>query len=226
MNNKLHHNAKDLTGQRFGRLIAIEPTEKRSNGKIVYYCLCDCGKKCFVGSADLRKRHTRSCGCLKKDNMIEKNTKHGMYGTPAYISWTKMHQRCYNPKNHAFKDYSGRGITVSEKFNDFQTWYEHIGPCPGPGYSQDRIDNDGNYERGNIQWATQQEQRINSRPISSGPRKQRWFLAYNEKTGKWFESNNQSEFARQHNMHPSNISMCLNDKQKACRSWTFQWLPN
>jgi hypothetical protein len=36
---------KDITGQKFGRLIAIEPTNKRNNGYIVWKCECECGKK-------------------------------------------------------------------------------------------------------------------------------------------------------------------------------------
>lgn len=61
----MHHCAIDLTGQRFGKLVAIEPTEKRDSSRsIVWRCVCDCGNKCFARSASLRDGHTQSCGCL------------------------------------------------------------------------------------------------------------------------------------------------------------------
>uniref|UniRef100_A0A7C9NUW7 Uncharacterized protein n=1 Tax=Muribaculaceae bacterium Z82 TaxID=2304548 RepID=A0A7C9NUW7_9BACT len=57
----------DLAGQRFGRLVALEPTEKRSDGSVVWRCQCDCGKVVEVNAHRLRKGNTKSCGCLKKD---------------------------------------------------------------------------------------------------------------------------------------------------------------
>lgn len=61
----MHGNAKNVSGQRFGRLIAIRPTEKRVRRQIVWGCKCDCGNTTFVGSDNLRRAHTKSCGCLK-----------------------------------------------------------------------------------------------------------------------------------------------------------------
>lgn len=57
----------DLTGQRFGRLTAIEPTEKRMRTQVVWRCVCDCGAEAFVASSYLIKGETRSCGCLRRD---------------------------------------------------------------------------------------------------------------------------------------------------------------
>ena len=218
---------KDITGQRFGRLIAIRPTEKRvsGNGSIVWECICDCGKKYEVSSNALNRKATQSCGCLWTECMKKVNTKHGMSNTSIYKKWEAMIQRCENPNHKSYKNYGGRGITVSEEFHDFQIWYEHIGPYPGPGYSQDRIDNDGNYERGNIQWATCCEQNLNCRPASCGPHKQRWFLAFDSNTGEWDEDNNQNEFARRYGFNSHNISACLHGKHSHCKGWTFQWLP-
>lgn len=58
-------NNLDLTNQRFGHLIALKPTEKRSGSCIVWQCLCDCGKITYVASSDLRRGSTKSCGCMK-----------------------------------------------------------------------------------------------------------------------------------------------------------------
>lgn len=70
--NKLTQQEKynDLTGQRFGRLLVLEKTEKRaSNRCIIWKCKCDCGKFCEVPSDRLllQKQGTKSCGCLQKE---------------------------------------------------------------------------------------------------------------------------------------------------------------
>ena len=62
---------KDITGQKFGKLTAIEPTERRSNGNVVWKCKCDCGNEYFVPAGELQKGNTRSCGCLHKANLTE-----------------------------------------------------------------------------------------------------------------------------------------------------------
>lgn len=148
--------------------------------------------------------------------------KHGMWKTPEYEAWQGMIQRCENPNDTGYKNYGGRGITVSEEFHDFQIWYEYIGPRPSPEYSQDRINNDGNYERGNIQWATGTEQQNNKRPISCGPRKQRWFRAWRVDSMVQLISNNQNEFARGLGLNYTCISECLHGKQKIHKGWRFQ----
>ncbi len=61
--------AEDLTGQRFGRLVALYPTEKRdSKGSVYWHCKCDCGNAADVSEAELRHGNYRSCGCLKAEN--------------------------------------------------------------------------------------------------------------------------------------------------------------
>ena len=58
-------NTKDLTGQHFGKLTALYPTEKRtSNRRIIWHCHCDCGNDIDVSSDHLIQGHTKSCGCL------------------------------------------------------------------------------------------------------------------------------------------------------------------
>lgn len=58
----------DLKGQKFGRLIALEQTDKRINKSVVWKCKCDCGTECEVVAASLRSGRTKSCGCLKKES--------------------------------------------------------------------------------------------------------------------------------------------------------------
>jgi hypothetical protein len=89
---------------------------------------------------------------------------HGMTESPEYLAWDNMRARCTRPSYIGWENYGGRGITVcGEWLDSFEAFYDHIGPRPGPGYSVDRIDNDGNYEPGNVRWATHSQQRINSR---------------------------------------------------------------
>lgn len=57
----------DLTGQKFGRLTAIEITNKRKNNSVVWKCLCQCGNVCEITAASLRAGRTKSCGCLKRE---------------------------------------------------------------------------------------------------------------------------------------------------------------
>lgn len=61
-------NVNDLTGQRFGRLVALAPTEERHKSSIIWLCHCDCGKDCKVPSYWLRHNLKRSCGCLQDEN--------------------------------------------------------------------------------------------------------------------------------------------------------------
>lgn len=86
---------------------------------------------------------------------------HGMVGTPTYVSWYAMKQRCLNPNNKSFKGYGERGITICHQWRDsFPTFLADMGERP-PGYSLDRVDNSKGYEPDNCRWATPHEQRMN-----------------------------------------------------------------
>lgn len=92
---------------------------------------------------------------------------HGMRHTKIYHVWQSMKDRCNNSKNKRYVDWGARGIRVCDEWQDsFQKFYDHVSQLPHfaeEGYSLDRINNDGNYEPGNVRWATAKEQNQNQR---------------------------------------------------------------
>lgn len=83
---------------------------------------------------------------------------------PEYRTWVSMKQRCQNPRNARYPRYGGRGITVCPVWSeDFTAFLADVGPRPAKHFQLDRINNDGNYEPGNVRWATPQQQAYNRR---------------------------------------------------------------
>lgn len=135
---------------------------------------CICGKEFEIVMASIISGRTKSCGC-HKIKTAEENTIHGLARTKGqnmhyvYRNWQNIKTRCYNPKRHDYKDYGGRGITLSPEFHDVVTFFNYVTGLDR--YDQraklnltlDRIDDDKNYERGNLRWATKKEQRLNQR---------------------------------------------------------------
>jgi len=153
----LAKNAIDITGQRFGRLVALGPI-RRQGRAIIWLCQCDCGKGHEVMLANLRAGGTLSCGCWRRDRISAENTIHNMRNEPVYKVWTGVKDRCTNSKGSHYSGYGARGITICDEWRDsFEAFYGCVSKLPNfgePAYSLDRIDNDGNYEPGNVRWAT------------------------------------------------------------------------
>ena len=80
--------ALDLTGQKFGRLTATHPTEKRSQGRVVWHCECECGNTIEVASHSLVSGNTKSCGCLKKETESPRPKEDEAIFV--YANWCKM----------------------------------------------------------------------------------------------------------------------------------------
>lgn len=74
-----------------------------------------------------------------------------------------MRMRCNNPNVVGYERYGGRGIKVCDRWNDFDVFLKDVGRRPSLSHTLDRIDNDGDYEPSNCQWATAEQQRVNTR---------------------------------------------------------------
>lgn len=148
-------------GMRFERIVTV----RRSNWSLTRWeCRCDCGTVKFVDAANLTAGHTRSCGCLLKDVAKRLKKPNSDSKHPLYHVWQGIKVRCdpANKNKREYRRYAGRGIRICDEWrDDFRAFVKSIGPRPSPSHSIDRINNDGNYEPGNVRWATSDVQRRN-----------------------------------------------------------------
>lgn len=145
---------KDLTGQKFGRLLPIEIVG-RSGRSVVWRCKCDCGNIKDVVSKHLVGGSTKSCGCLTTEILRAKMTKHGESTSDLGQKWYGMRSRCSN--NPYYKNISI--CSEWDDYNAFASWARNNGYKPG--LSLDRIDNNKGYEPSNCRWVTWKDQANN-----------------------------------------------------------------
>jgi hypothetical protein len=157
----------DLTGRRFGKLVVIGQlaSDYATSHDSEWEVSCECGAVFSAKGANLKAGRTRTCGQHK--SFKGKNNPsylHGQTLTPEYRAYQSAKTRCTNQLLKCFPQYGGRGIKFC--FTSFTQWYNELGSRPSPEYSVDRINNNGNYEPGNLRWATKREQVLNRRHVS------------------------------------------------------------
>lgn len=152
-----HKRFRNLTGQRFTRLTAVEFAGMKGARGAQWLCRCDCGTAIYAITVDLLSGNTRSCGCIKTEELAARNKTHGLSKTSEYAIWGKMLERCKNPKTEHYDRYGGRGIRVCERWTEFENFYADLGKRPSAKHEIDRIDNNGNYEPTNCRWVTKKQ---------------------------------------------------------------------
>lgn len=146
-------------GMRFVRLEVARQLRPK-----YWECQCDCGNIKNVYTSQLLEGNNTSCGCMKKDVLVKRNTSHGMSKRSEYSNWKGMLKRCFNVNDKRYESYAGRGITVHEDFvKDFSAWFAEIGekPMDGQRWSVGRKDNDVGYTYGNMRWEIDEQQARN-----------------------------------------------------------------
>lgn len=116
------------------------------------------------GDSEATQKGTGEAGEGSGSSAVGGSSRHGMSKTPEYQAWLNMRCRCYNEKDKKYKYYGGRGIIVCQEWlGCFMAFFSYVGFRPSPEYSIDRIDPSGNYEPGNVRWATREVQAANKR---------------------------------------------------------------
>lgn len=158
----IHHNFRDLEGQRFNRLTALGLLERR-NKKLYWLCECVCGNLVAVWSVNLTGGQVQSCGCLRNQRVSAALTTHGHSRHPLFSIWDGMIRRCHDPSNKSYKMYGGRGIIVDTRWHQIENFIADMGERPSKLHSVERVDNAGNYTPHNCQWAVALQQNRNTR---------------------------------------------------------------
>lgn len=152
----------------YGRLTIIEEVEAirdhKGRKRRLILCLCECGKEKIILRNNVLRGSSKSCGCLRKEQVSKLNYKHGMRHHKIYYVYNDMMQRCYNQNNFQYKNYGERGIRVCKRWkNSIENFIEDMHESYKDGLQIDRINNNKNYSPKNCKWSTPKENTNNRR---------------------------------------------------------------
>lgn len=162
---------RNLEGQRFGKLRVLR--RATGPGRAAWICQCECGvtTKPLLENNLMTKKYV-SCGCVRRERGMKQWGTHETHGearreeeSPEYRTWIALRKRCQRPTAKDAPNYKGRGIGVfPEWLHSFPAFLRDVGRKPSTKHSLDRWpNNNGNYEPGNVRWATREEQGRNKR---------------------------------------------------------------
>ena len=156
---------ENLTGNRYGRLTVVQYAGHKGKNQLVHWlCKCDCGNESIVSTSHLKNGHTQSCGCIHREQLSKRATKHGKHNSRLYRIWGDLKSRCYNENVPCYPYYGGRGICICAEWLDFGAFHHWaISNGYADNLTLDRIDVNGNYEPNNCRWVLFAEQMNNMR---------------------------------------------------------------
>lgn len=149
-------NRREYIGEVYGRLTVIADlgTQLVPSGKYRKHLLqvkCVCGVVQVTTTNQLLRGIKTSCGCLHKEQLILRNTRHGMFKTRTWRIWNGVVARTTIPSASGYDNYGARGITVDPQWLVFENFLRDMGEAP-PGMEIDRRHNDSGYCKKNCRW--------------------------------------------------------------------------
>jgi hypothetical protein len=144
-------------GKRFGRLTVLKELAGKPRR---YFCRCVCGEYVSVQGRNLASRETQSCGCLYRATRKTANLRHGKapasHKVPVYSAYYHDRGLCQNPNTKHYEYYGARNIEF--RYGSFAEFYADVGDQPKDCWLM-RIDRDGHFEPGNMQWVQRRHRR-------------------------------------------------------------------
>jgi hypothetical protein len=176
-------------GERFGFLTVVN--DVIINGNIFIKCQCDCGNEAIVLQSHLIHNQTKSCGCWRRrGGVLNPGWKHGKVKHPLYPLWRRIIDRCYCKQSNRYPDYGGRGIGVYKDWRKspilFIEYIEKLPKSDKADLTIDRIDNNKDYEPGNLRWADKTIQSVNKRISKTNTSGYCGVCRSNKKNKQWY----------------------------------------